>query len=33
LRPFIGLLDQPGMLDDDDDDFGAIGGINDWQGK
>jgi hypothetical protein len=31
LRPFIGLLYQPWMTDDDD--FGAIGAMNDWQGK
>jgi hypothetical protein len=31
LRPFIGLLHQPWMVDADD--YGAIGGMNEWQGK
>jgi hypothetical protein len=31
LLPFIGLLYQPWMIDDDD--CGAIIGMNDWQGK
>jgi hypothetical protein len=31
LRPFIGLLYQPWMVDGDD--CGAIGGMNEWQGK
>jgi hypothetical protein len=30
LRPFIDLLHQPLMTDDD---CGAIGGVNEWQGK
>jgi hypothetical protein len=30
-RPFIGLLYQPGMIYVDD--CGAIGGMDDWQGK
>jgi hypothetical protein len=29
LEPFIGLLYQPWMIDDDD--CGAIGGMNDWK--
>jgi hypothetical protein len=37
LRPFIGLLYQPWMVDDDDDDEDddceAIGGMNDLQGN
>jgi hypothetical protein len=31
LRPFIGLLYQPWMIDGDD--CGAISGMNEWQGK
>jgi hypothetical protein len=31
LRPIIGLLYVPWMIDGDD--FGAITGINEWQGK
>jgi hypothetical protein len=31
LRPFIGLLYQHWMIDDDD--CGAVGGMNEWQGK
>jgi hypothetical protein len=31
LRPSIGLLLQPWMVDGDD--YGAISGMNDWQGK
>jgi hypothetical protein len=31
LRPFIGLLYQPWMIDRDD--CGAISGMNEWQGK
>jgi hypothetical protein len=30
-RPFIGLLYQCWMIDGDD--CGAIGGMNEWQGK
>jgi hypothetical protein len=33
LRSFIGLLHQPRLIDDDDDDCGAISGMNEWQGK
>jgi hypothetical protein len=29
----IGLLYQPWIIDNDDDDCGAIGGMNDCQGK
>jgi hypothetical protein len=32
LRPSIGLLFQPWMISADDD-FGAIGGMNEWQGN
>jgi hypothetical protein len=31
LRPFIGLLHQPWMIDGDD--CGVISGMNEWQGK
>jgi hypothetical protein len=31
LRPFVGLLYQPWMIDGDD--FGANSGRNEWQGK
>jgi hypothetical protein len=31
LQPFIGLLYQPWLIDGDD--CGAIGGVNEWQGK
>jgi hypothetical protein len=31
LRPFIGLLYQPWLIYSDD--YGAIGGMNEWQGK
>jgi hypothetical protein len=31
LGPFTGLLYQPWMIDDDD--CGAISGMNEWQGK
>jgi hypothetical protein len=31
LRPFIGLLYQPWMIDDDD--CGTTGGMNQWQGN
>jgi hypothetical protein len=31
LRPFIGILYQPWMIDGDD--CGAISGMNEWQGK
>jgi hypothetical protein len=31
LRPFIGLLYQPWMVDGDD--CGAVSGMNEWQGK
>jgi hypothetical protein len=31
LLPFIGLLYQPWMIDGDD--CGAVGGMNEWQGK
>jgi hypothetical protein len=31
LRPFIGLLYQPWMIDGDD--CGAVGGLDEWQGK
>jgi hypothetical protein len=30
--PFRGLLYQPWMIDDDDDDYGATGGVNAWYG-
>jgi hypothetical protein len=33
LRPIIGLLYRPWMIDDDDDDCGAVCGMNDWQGN
>jgi hypothetical protein len=31
LRSFIGLLYQPWVIDGDD--YGAISGMNEWQGK
>jgi hypothetical protein len=31
MRPFIDLLYQPWMINDDD--CGAISGMNEWQGK
>jgi hypothetical protein len=31
MRPFIGLFYQPRMIDGND--FGAISGLNEWQGK
>jgi hypothetical protein len=31
LRPFSGLLYQPWMVDGDD--YGAISGMNEWEGK
>jgi hypothetical protein len=31
LRAIIGLLDKPWMIDDDD--YGAVSGMNGWQGK
>jgi hypothetical protein len=31
LRPFNDLLYQPWMIDGDD--YGAVSGMNEWQGK
>jgi hypothetical protein len=33
MMPFIGLFYRPWMIDDDEDDCVAIGGMNEWQGK
>jgi hypothetical protein len=33
LKSHIELLYQPWMTDDDDDDCGAVGGMNDWLRK
>jgi hypothetical protein len=33
LRPFNGLLYQPWIIDDDDDDFGAVSEMNEWHGR